>query len=390
MAKTTYRKRVINGKEYYFYRLRHKNLKSPKDLYGSTVRELEEKIKGIVYELDHGVLNNKESFESFFKTWLFEVNFINKKPSTKERYEGLYRKYIKDSYISDINIKDITQTDIQKYYNNLLKKGTSVSTIKQLNKIIAPSIRYAYNNNLIIKDFTKGIILPVEKEENKIKSLDKINPFTFKEQQIFIKAIKGHEYELLFLTAINTGMRQGELLALTWNDVDLINNTISVNKTAKYIAPVDEDGRGKGEMTVQTPKTMSSIRTIPIPVFLRDKLKQYKIEQSKNKLRLANIYNNKSLVFCNTEGKYLDSSRIRKVYKKILIDNDLKVRKFHDLRHTFATRLFELGESPKKVQTILGHSNISTTLDIYTHVLEDTKESISSKLNDLYISMGVN
>ncbi len=390
MAKTTYRKRVINGKEYYFYRLRHKNLRSPKDLYGSTVRELEEKIKGIIYELDHGVLNNKECFESFFKTWLFEVNFINKKPSTKERYEGLYRKYIKDSYISDINIKDITQTDIQRYYNNLLKKDTSVSTIKQLNKIIAPSIRYAYNNNLIIKDFTKGIILPAEKEENKIKNLEKINPFTFKEQQIFIKAIKGHEYEMLFLTAINTGMRQGELLALTWNDVDLINNTISVNKTAKYIAPVDEDGRGKGEMTVQTPKTMSSIRTIPMPVFLRDKLKQYKIEQSKKRLRLANMYNNKSLVFCNTEGKYLDSSRIRKVYKKILIDNDLKVRKFHDLRHTFATRLFELGESPKKVQTILGHSNISTTLDIYTHVLEDTKESISSKLNDLYISMGVN
>jgi len=390
MAKTTYRKKTINGKEYYFYRLRHKNLRSPKDLYGNTVKELEEKIKGIIYELDHGVLNNKECFENFFKTWLFEVNFVNKKPSTKERYEGLYRKYIKDSYISDINIKDITQIDIQKYYNNLLKKGISVSTIKQLNKIIAPSLRYAYNNNLIIKDFTKGIILPVEKEENKIKSLDKINPFTLKEQQIFIKAIKGHEYEMLFLTAINTGMRQGELLALTWNDVDLINNTISVNKTAKYIAPVDEDGRGKGEMTVQTPKTMSSIRTIPIPAFLKDKLKQYKIEQSKNRLKLANIYNNKSLVFCNKEGKHLDSSRIRKVYKKILIDNDLKVRKFHDLRHTFATRLFELGESPKKVQTILGHSNISTTLDIYTHVLEDTKESISSKLNDLYISMGVN
>lgn len=390
MAKTTYRKRVINGKEYYFYRLRHKNLRSPKDLYGSTVGELEGKIKEITYELDHGVLNNKESFESFFKTWLFEVNFVNKKPSTKERYEGLYRNHIKDSYISDINIKDITQIDIQKYYNNLLKKGISVSTINQLNKIIAPSLRYAYNNNLIIKDFTKGIILPVEKEENKINKIDNINPFTFKEQQIFIKAIKGHEYEMLFLTALNTGMRQGELLALTWNDVDLINNTISVNKTAKYIAPVDEDGRGKGEIIIQTPKTMSSIRTIPMPVFLRDKLKQYKIEQSKNRIRLANMYNNKSLVFCNKEGKYLDGSRIRKVYKKILIDNDLKVRKFHDLRHTFATRLFELGESPKKVQTILGHSNISTTLDIYTHVLEDTKESISSKLNDLYISMGVN
>ncbi|MDZ4907016.1 site-specific integrase, partial [Clostridium perfringens] len=105
MAKTIYRKRVINGKEYYFYRLRHKNLKSPKDLYAKTVKELDLKIKGVTFELDHGVLNNKECFESFFKTWLFEINFINKKPSTKERYEGLYRNYIKDSSISDINIK---------------------------------------------------------------------------------------------------------------------------------------------------------------------------------------------------------------------------------------------------------------------------------------------
>lgn len=389
MARTTYKKKMKNGKEYYFFRLRHKNLKSPRDLYGNTVKELDKKIKDLTFELDHGVQNNKECFENFFENWLFEVNFINKKPSTKERYEGLYRNYIKDSSISSINIKDINQTDIQKYYNALVKKGISVSTIKQLHKIIAPSLRYAYNNNLIIKDFTKAIILPTEKEEDKLKSMNKINPLTLEEQQIFIEAIKGHELEVLFLTALNTGMRQGELFALTWSDIDFDSNTISINKAAKYVAQVDREGKGKYSVLVQTPKTMSSIRTIPIPVFLKDKLKQYKTIQSKNRLRLANIYQNNSLVFCNTYGKYLDSSRVRKDFNKILLNNQLQARKFHDLRHTFATRLFELGENPKKVQTILGHSRISTTLDIYTHVLESSKESISSKLDDLYLSMSV-
>ena len=389
MAKTTYKKKLKNGKEYYFFRLRHKNLKSPRDLYGSTVKELDKKVKDLIYELDHGVQNNKECFENFFESWLFEVNFINKKPSTKERYESLYRNYIKNSSISNINIKDINQTDIQKYYNSLVKKGISVSTIKQLNKIIAPSLRYAYHNNLIIKDFTKAIILPTEKEEDKLKSINKINPFTFEEQQVFIKAIKGHRFEMLFLTALNTGMRRGELLALTWNDIDFDNNIISINKTANYTTSISKDGRGKGSIMVQTPKTINSIRTIPIPVFLKDKLKQYKTIQAKDRLRLANMYHNNSLVFCNRYGKYLDCSNIRREFNKVLIDNKLKARKFHDLRHTFATRLFELGENPKKVQTMLGHSNISTTLDTYTHVLESSKESISNKLDDLYSLMSV-
>lgn len=389
MAKTTFRKRVINNKEYYFFRLRHKNLKVPKDLYGTTVKELNKKIKDLTYELDHNIINNKESFEHFFENWLFEVNFINKKPSTKERYEGLYRNYIKNSSISNINIKDINQTDVQKYYNSLIKKGISASTIKQLNKIIAPSLRYAYNNNLIIKDFTRAIILPTEKEETKLNNKNKISPFTLKEQQKFIQAIQGHELELLFITSLYTGMRQGELFALTWNDIDFDNNIISITKTAKYITPVSKDGRGKGSVLIQTPKTENSIRNISIPIFLKDKLKQYRTTQLKNRVKLGNLYENNNLVFCNIYGKFLDGSRVRKEFKKILINNNLEIRKFHDLRHTFATRLFELGENPKTVQTLLGHSNISTTLDTYTHVLDNMKENVSNKLNDLYLSMGV-
>ena len=390
MAKTTYRKKTINGKEYYLYRLRHPNLKSPKDLYAKTVKELDSKIKALINELDNGIIVGKNTFENFFCDWLFDVHLINKKPSTCERYEGLYRNYIKDSSISDINIKDITLRDIQEYYSALYKKGASISTLKNLNKLISPSIRYAYNNNMIIKDFTRGIVLPSDTENNKLKKKSDVNPFSLDEQIKFLNAIKGNELETLFITALDSGLRQGELLALTWNDIDFDNECIYVNKTVKLVANVTREGREKGEYLVQTPKSEIANRTVVIPAFLVKRLKQHRTQQLENKLRYSNLYQDNTLVFCNQFGKHLDSSRVRKVFKKVLEDNKLKDRKFHDLRHTYATRLFELGEEPKTVQELLGHSNISITLDTYTHVLESMKKKAVSKLNDLYTNMGVN
>ena len=138
---------------------------------------------------------------------------------------------------------------------------------------------------------------------------------------------------------------------------------------------------------LQTPKSMNANRVVSIPTVLVKRLKQYRIEQLQNKLRLSNLYFDNNLVFCNQYGKYLDSSKIRKELKKILKDNEMSDRKFHDLRHTYATRLFELGEDPKTVQVLLGHSNISITLDTYTHVLESMKKKAASKLNDLYSNL---
>lgn len=103
---------------------------------------------------------------------------------------------------------------------------------------------------------------------------------------------------------------------------------------------------------------------------------------------MANLYQDNNLVFCNIYGKYLDGSNVRKTFKRILKKNEISERKFHDLRHTYATRLFELGENPKTVQKLLGHSTISITLDTYTYVLDSMKEKAVSKLNSLYTDMG--
>ena len=388
MAKTVYKKKIKNDIEYYFYRLRHSNLKSPRDIYDVTVKGLESKIKTAINELDHGIGNNKECFETFLCDWLFDVHFVDIKPSTKERYEGIYRNYIKNSMLSKIKIKDLTSKDIQNYYNDLIKKGKTVNSIKNLNKLIAPCVRYAYNNDKIIKDFSKSVVLPKECEEKKLNKINEVQPFSLEEQKKFINVIEGHDLEVLFITALNTGLRQGELLALTWADIDFDNNALKVNKTVKYISNVSKEGRGDCNIIVQTPKSEASNRTISIPDLLARRLQKYHLQQKELQLKMANLYIDNKLIFCNIFGGYLDVSNVRKRYKRLLINNGFKDKKFHDLRHTYATRLFELKEEPKTVQSLLGHSNISITLDTYTHVLESMKEKAATKLNDLYNYMG--
>lgn len=386
MARKTYVKKIKNGHEYYFYRLRHDNLEKPLDLLAKTVKELDQKIKEKTKELDNGIKNNKECFGVFFTEWLFNVHFIGKKPSTKERYEGIYRNYIKNSSIYNIKIKDLKPRDIQYYYNNLIKSGKRTGIVESLHKLIAPCVRYAYDSDIIIKDYTRAIKIPTESEDIKLSRKRKITPFTLEEQWKFVNAIKGHELEALFFTALNTGLRQGELLALTWDDVNLDKGSVSVNKTVKSVAEVNESGRYKAEIMIQTPKSKKGKRDVKIPKRLIILFKQHKKKQLENKIGLAGGYYDNNLVFSNSYGKHLDASNVRKKFKKLLKDNNIREIAFHDLRHTYATRLFELDEKPKVVQEFMGHSNLAMTLDTYSHVLDPLKEQVGNKLDLLYDS----
>lgn len=384
MAKTIYKKKIKNGNEYYFYRLRHKNLKAPKDMYAKTVKELENKINQLKYELDHDIVNNKECFETFFTDWLFDVHFGHLKPSTKENYEGVYRMYIKGSSLSKIKVKDLKLIDIQRFYNNLVDNGCTIIRIKNIHKIIKPFIRYLFANNIIIKDFSTSIILPKEDEKTKLTRETKIVPFTREEEKTFLMAIKNHHLEALFVTALYSGLRQGELFALTWNDIDFENSYINVNKSYRYITDVSRNGRSGGYGSVQTTKTPKSIRKVPIPKFVVKILLEHKKNQLIQKMKYKDIYKDNNLVFCNKLGAYLVDSTVTRQYKNILKKNNIPEKKFHDMRHTFATRLFELGEDPKTVQELLGHSTVSMTLNTYTHVLESVKLKAVSKLEELH------
>ena len=379
MAKTVYKKKIKNGKEYYFFRLRHENLEKPKDIYAKTVKELETKIKNITNELNHGVKANEIIFGDFLRDWLYDVKFIGLKPKTKMLYDSIFRNHIKSNEIYNIKLKSLKVIDVQRYFNKLYQKDVSNSLLSTTNKIIAPCIRYAYNNGYIIKDFSRMYSVPKKSETND----KKVKPFTLEEQKKFLKAIEGHRHEVLFLVALYTGLREGEILALTWNDIDFIKNTITVSKTVSIVVDITKESRSKGYISIGTPKTVKGNRVVPLPDFLVKRLKQYKLFKKEESLKIGIQFKESNNLFTTRKGTMLSAVNLQRMFKEILLKASIENRKFHDLRHTYATRLFELGESAKTVQELLGHSSISMTLDIYTHVLKETKESVAKKLDEL-------
>ena len=386
MARSKYQKKIKNGIEYYFYRINDNRLEKPKDLYGKTTKELEEKINKIMKELNNGINieEGKKNYKEFLRQWLYNIKFINIKNTSKEVYESAYRIHIKEEKILNVKLNELSNITIQNFYMKLKKNKVGTATIKIINIIIKGSIKYAYRNDLIIKDITKNIIIPKPTEKEKLNKKNRINPLTINEQKKLMKKIEGNELELLFLMALFTGARGGELLALTWEDINMNNCTIKISKIAKYQHEIREEGNKKYKTEIQTPKTEKSKRIIPFPKKLKEKIIKHKENQEKIELNLWKKKNKNNLIFCNIKGEYYNIIEVNNKFKSILKSIGIEGHTFHDLRHTYATRLFEMKENPKTVQELLGHSTISTTLNIYTHVLKEVKEEAAEKLNKLY------
>lgn len=352
-----------------------------KQFYGKTQKEVKEKLEEYKKQLSLGALPNddKLTLEQWYYTWLFDYRIKDLKPKSFEKYEGIYRNYIKDTQLGRLKLKDLRATHLQKYYNDLMdnnKKPTS--TIKSLNTRLKPCLSEAEKQGYIQKNYCKLVTLPKDNTTREIKVL------TPEQQKSFISALVGHELEMLFLTALSTGLRLGEILGLKWSDIDFNTGTLTVNRTLQRVTEIDRNGNRASKVIEQLPKTKNSIRTIPIPKNILIKLKEYKIQQSKNKLQIGELYVNNDYIFCDKLGYPLDDKRPNRNLKSILGKLDIEPLKFHGLRHTYATRLFEANVPPKTVQVLMGHYDISITMDIYTHVMESTKLEAVEKLNDIF------
>ncbi|MDF2678667.1 MAG: XerC3, partial [Bacillota bacterium] len=206
-----------------------------------------------------------------------------------------------------------------------------------------------------------------------------------KEELKKITSVKGHD-KMIYISkfALFTGARRGEILALKTDDLKNDNSIVRINKSVKRIKVFESEKKHRYEVKVTRTKTESSVRENPIPEVLKTELKKLSKLVSEEKLKLGPAYNNNGLLFPSTVGTYIDVNNFQKEWKDLLKEAGVPYKKFHALRHTYATNLFERGVDILTVSRLLGHKNIQTT-EIYTHVLKDIKVKEVECLNDLLL-----
>ena len=183
---------------------------------------------------------------------------------------------------------------------------------------------------------------------------------------------------------LGTGLRIGELLALTKGDINFVKNEINVNKNIKKVKEFENEDNYKYKTILQPPKTDSSTRKVPFP----DNLSTILLKQLKNQELVYKNYgkefNNSSLLLSTKILTYYDDANIRRAWQKLLEKANVRYRGIHSLRHTYATKLFQAGVPIKTVQVLLGHSDIRVTEGIYIHVMPSAKKNAVNSLNSLF------
>lgn len=373
-----------------------------KAVYALTLAELREKEKQIAKDIEDGVdsqSNAKVTLNDMFDKYMETKTEL--KDSTRGNYVYMYDNYVRDSF-GKKKIGKIKFSDVICFYTSLIKeKGFKPNSMEIINTIIHPVFTMAVRDGVIRSNPSDGAMMEIKKSHNWEKA--KRHALTVEEQEAFINFIAEspiyYHWKPLFTVFLGTGCRVGEIIGLRWDDVDFKSNTISINHNLIY----RRKESGECGFHITTPKTKAGCRTIPMLSEVRKALFEERKKQFANGNKQEEVDGYTNFCFLNRFDGVYNPMTINRAIKRVIRDYNaeeteqakkekrepLLIRDFsvHNLRHTFATRFCENETNLKVIQDIMGHADISTTMNIYAEATASKKqESIKALEGKIKIS----
>jgi len=308
----------------------------------------------------------KQTVGEFLDRWLSDSVRDTVRKGTFERYEQIIRIHIRPA-LGNLKLKTLSPAHVQSFYRDKLDRGLSPATVQKIHAVLHKALDQAVRWSLVPRNATEVVKAPRPTPEE-------IRPLNSEQVKVLLEAASGERFEAVYVLAIHTSLRQGELLGLKWEDVDLKNGLIRVRRTLT---------RYRGRLLLSEPKTKRSRRTVRLTKPAVDALREHLARQMVQMESLGDLYGDQGLVFATQKGTLVNPSNLRKrSFAPLLKKARLPSTRFHDLRHTCATLLLARNVNPKIVSEMLGHATIAITLDTYSHVLPNMQDGATRALED--------
>ena len=340
-----------------------------KTFYGATRKEVKDRLTAALAQQQQGTLptGGRETVGQFLTNWLEDTARPKLRPSTFESYSGLVRLHLIPT-IGHVRLEQLTPQQVQAMLNAKLASGLSPRRVEYIRAVLRAALNQAVRWGMTARN-AAGLSTAPRVIRRPVQVLSP------EEAQRFLEAAKGDRHEALFTVALSLGLRQGEALGLRWQDVDLRARTLSVVHALQRV---------DGKLRLVEPKTDRSRRTIRMPEVVADSLVDHKRRQAERRLLAGGRWTNTSLIFTTSLGTPLEGIGVTKHFQDLLAATGLPRLRFHDLRHSCASLLLAQGVAPRVVMETLGHSQISLTMDTYTHVMPAVQAEAAEAMDRVF------
>jgi integrase len=337
-------------------------------VYGKTRKEAAEKLTKAMVDRDGGLVFDAENLTmgEYLDRWLKSAVHGSVRQSTYDRYEIAVRVHIRPA-LGRIKLSRLSPSHLAGFYQHRLAAGFAPASVNKLHVTLHKALGQAVKWNMIPRNICESVNPPRPAPEE-------MRTLCAEETRRLLEAARGDRLEALYVLAVHTGMRQGELLGLKWQDVDLKAGTVQVRRTLT---------KSGTSLLLGEPKTAKGRRKIKLTAEATAALRVHRKRQLEGSVQRAGLWKDHGLVFASESGTLINPTNLRmRSFASLLKRAGLPKIRFHDLRHTCATLLLGRGVHAKFVQELLGHANITITLDTYSHVLPGMGDQTARAMED--------